>query len=189
MPVGRRDRLTFRGNVRQGRHGWLRLTPAYSLHVVHDILAGRAIDKPRVLEPFSGTGTTALVAAELGLYCDAIDINPFLVWLGNLKTQEFTESCILAYQAIADEVARRVENARRDLMRWTPAISNIHKWWSADVLQALAELLHQIQHTDMRETERDLAKVAYCRVMIESAKVSFGHQSMSFRRDRPNAQK
>ena len=27
----RRDHLTFRGNVRQGRHGWLRLTPAYGL--------------------------------------------------------------------------------------------------------------------------------------------------------------
>ena len=34
----RRDHLTFRGNVRQGRHGWLRLTPAYSRHVAREIL-------------------------------------------------------------------------------------------------------------------------------------------------------
>ena len=31
--------LTFRGNAKRGRHGWLRLTPAYSLHVVNEILA------------------------------------------------------------------------------------------------------------------------------------------------------
>ena len=31
--------LTFRGNAKRGRHGWLRLTPAYSLQVVNEILA------------------------------------------------------------------------------------------------------------------------------------------------------
>ena len=36
--LGRRAHLTFRGNVALGRHGWLRLTPAYSLALVRELL-------------------------------------------------------------------------------------------------------------------------------------------------------
>ena len=62
MTVRQRADLTFRHNVHRGRHGWLRLTPAYSVKLVGDILA--ASRKPRfVLDPFAGTGTTGLVCA------------------------------------------------------------------------------------------------------------------------------
>jgi len=33
---GRSDYLTFKGNLRQTRYGWLRLTPAYSVHQRHN---------------------------------------------------------------------------------------------------------------------------------------------------------
>jgi hypothetical protein len=33
-PIGRLEHLTFKGNLRQGRHAWLRFTPAYSVHLV-----------------------------------------------------------------------------------------------------------------------------------------------------------
>jgi DNA modification methylase len=38
-----------------------------------------------ILDPFSGTATTGLVAAEEGLSAQLFDINPFLVWFGNAK--------------------------------------------------------------------------------------------------------
>jgi len=38
--IGRLDHLTFKGNLRETRHGWLRLTPAYSVHLVAEILSG-----------------------------------------------------------------------------------------------------------------------------------------------------
>jgi hypothetical protein len=61
----RRDHFTFRGNLRNTRYGWLRLTPAYSVHLVADILDTVDLgDGGVVLDPFGGTGTTALVCAE-----------------------------------------------------------------------------------------------------------------------------
>src|SRR5579864_9465781 len=91
IPVPRlRHELTFRANIKNGRHGWLRLTPAYSLHLVEELAlqGGRA---QRVLDPFSGTGTTPLVCAQHGIRADSVDINPFLVWLGNLKLERFND--------------------------------------------------------------------------------------------------
>ena len=64
--LGRRDDLTFKGNLRQTRYGWLRLTPAYSVHQVEALLD--SLDKEAyVLDPFCGTGTTALVSPNGGL--------------------------------------------------------------------------------------------------------------------------
>ena len=57
--------LTFKLNRHYGRHGWLRLTPAYSVKLVSEILT--ASDRGiRVLDPFSGTATTSLCAAYAG---------------------------------------------------------------------------------------------------------------------------
>jgi tRNA/tmRNA/rRNA uracil-C5-methylase (TrmA/RlmC/RlmD family) len=84
MTKTKRD-LTFKHNRNLGRHGWLRLTPAYSVKVVQQLLE-HVRPASYVLDPFSGTGTTGLVAAENGLRCDLVDINPFLVWFAQVKT-------------------------------------------------------------------------------------------------------
>jgi len=49
---------TFRFNSSLGRHGWLRLTPAYSVKLVKETLKGESPES-LVFDPFSGTGTTA----------------------------------------------------------------------------------------------------------------------------------
>ena len=45
--LGQRAHLTFRGNVALGRHGWLRLTPAYSLALVRELLKQSGPDEDR----------------------------------------------------------------------------------------------------------------------------------------------
>jgi len=180
--LGRRDHLTFRGNVALGRHGWLRLTPAYSLHLVRELLV-QSQPGEFVLEPFSGTGTTPLACASLGIRCHAVDINPFLVWLGNLKLTAFADSTARAVKSAA---ARIAELAReRDAEAWRPGLHAIEKWWDAPTLHALAALCEGIRHParERAGAVSDLLRVAFCRAMIQTANVSFGHQSMSFKKD------
>lgn len=179
--LGRRDHLTFRGNVAIGRHGWLRLTPAYSLGLVRQLLKDSGPDE-FVLEPFSGTGTTPLACASLGIRCHAVDINPFLIWLGNLKLTKFDEGTARAVKAAA---ARIADNAREPgAAAWKPDLHQIEKWWDAPTLHALAALCDGIRNPSRERADhvRDLLSVAFCRVMIQTANVSFAHQSMSFKK-------
>lgn len=85
-----RGDYTFKYNKLQGRHGWLRLTPAYSVKLVKEILQKDTVfsdlGRKKILDPFCGTATTGVVAAESGYNCDLYDINPFLVWLGKIKS-------------------------------------------------------------------------------------------------------
>lgn len=179
--LGRRDHLTFRGNVALGRHGWLRLTPAYSLRLVQELLNSLGPDE-LVLEPFSGTGTTPLACASRGIRCHAVDINPFLVWLGNLKLTRFDESTACSVKSAA---ARIAGNARDpDAAAWKPDLHQIEKWWDEPTLHTLATLCDGIRNppNERADNVQDLLSVAFCRVMIQSANVSFGHQSMSFKK-------
>jgi len=63
MKVTQHSDYTFKYNKKLGRHGWLRLTPAYSVKLVKEIIDNIRGDS-FILDPFSGTATTGLVAAE-----------------------------------------------------------------------------------------------------------------------------
>ncbi|MGH2558340.1 MAG: DNA methyltransferase [Thermomicrobiales bacterium] len=180
---GRRDRLTFKGNLKETRYGWLRLTPAYSVHLVADLLDAHAAPDAVLLDPFCGTGTTALVCAERGVACDTTDINPFLIWLTRAKTRPYAPDQVTAFVQAAERVAAAMANDA-DLSPWTPPMHQIEKWWDAQPLAALGRAMAAIRELAQTTEESvvDLLKLAFCRVMIESSHASFGHQSMSFRR-------
>jgi len=179
----RRDDLTFKANLARTRHGWLRLTPAYSVHLVAELLDAHAPAGSVVLDPFCGTGTTALVCAERGVACDTTDINPFLLWLAAAKSRPYAASDLLRLEALGEDVTRALRADGRE-PAWRPPLHQIEKWWDAPTLRALALAREALARVAKEEPPAavDLLTVAFCRTMIERANVSFGHQSMSFKR-------
>lgn len=171
--------VTFRGNLARQRHGWLRLTPAYSVQLV-ERLVGELPRRTRVLDPFCGTGTTLLTCAEQGLSCTTVDLNPFLVWLANTKARDYSSADCSRARTL---VLRMAEASRRALPRdpWLPPISNIDRWWERPTQLALGRAFAVLRRSQHAPPVRDLASVAFCRALIASANVSFGHQSMSFK--------
>lgn len=176
VALRRKEHLTFKGNRSQGRHAWLRLTPAYSVYLVHDLVADLSADD-LVLDPFCGTGTTALVCSQRGIACDTVDVNPFLIWLTKAKCALYSRAEILRARAFPEQLARiKLDQSEA----WVPPIQDIHKWWPEPTLRALSLLFAEISQ-ERNVHSRDLLLIAFCRTAIETAAVTFGHQSMSFR--------
>lgn len=179
----RRDELTYKANLRSSRHGWIRLTPAYSVHLVAEILDADAPPGGVVLDPFCGTGTTALVCAERGIAAETTDINPFLIWLAEAKARAYSAADLAALERRAARVSAamsaRVEGEGEV---WTPPLYRIDRWWDAPTLSALGRGMAEIRRAagDEARPVVDLLEVCFCRALIERARVSFGHQSMSF---------
>ena len=182
MPMTKqRDDLTFRYNLKNGRHGWLRLTPAYSIKVVQHILESHPAIQ-YVLEPFSGTGTTGLVCGERGINCDLFDINPFLVWFARVKTTNYQLTQLSEARVGAQEIVADALKMNRPADLWLPPISNINRWWPENILLMLAKIYFAInQHFPQPSATKDLALVAFCRLLIEWSNAAFNHQSMSFK--------
>jgi DNA modification methylase len=173
------ERLTQKANLKHTRYGWLRLTPAYSVHLVMDLLNELNISDGVVLDPFCGTGTTSLVCVERGIRADTIDINPFLVWLAQTKCASYTSAELEQFVDVSSALI--VEVMARDGDEWIPAIHEIEKWWDAETLHLLGRAMAGIRAANCEPAVTNLLKIVFCRVMIEAANVSFGHQSMSFK--------
>lgn len=174
-----RERYTFRGNTAATRHGWLRLTPAYSVHAVRELLEARRQTDAPVLDPFCGTGTTLLTCAEAGVACDTLDINPFLVWLARAKSASYSQLQIASARRLAASMQRAAERPSSDA--WVPALHRIERWWDPHTLCALASSFERLRASRAAPPAKDLATLAFCRALIRVSAASFGHQSMSFK--------
>ncbi len=182
MVTKQRADLTFRDNLRRGRHGWIRLTPAYSVKIVHEILE-QYPDIHSVCEPFSGTGTTGLVAAELGLKCDLYDINPFLVWLTSVKCANYSKKEVSqASELGAALVSHAKTKASQSRSFWTPPISSIDRWWHPSRLETLASIYDSLNDLLPNESPtKNLFLVAFCRLTMQWSNAAHNHQSLSFK--------
>lgn len=177
--------LTHKANAGAGRHGWLRLTPAYSVRLVREKTGHLPADAV-VTDPFSGTGTTPLAAAEHGRAGQALDVNPFLVWLGNAKATNYAASLL---QEVREEIPRLAARAAKwadDASGlWAPRLHNIDRWWSPGSLAGLKCLRHVLDETCLPPAGLDLLSIAFCRAAIAASNAAFNHQSMSFKAAAP----
>lgn len=181
--IKQNSHLTYKGNKGVTRHDWLRLTPAYSYGLVSAAVDG-ADSEIRVLDPFAGTGTTGLVAAERGMRAWLLDLNPFLVWFARMKTRNYTLREIETTQRRARRAIELAnENETRDV--WVPPMFKIARWWHHDSLMALGRLRKALGRLALGAPVDDLLALAFCRVMITTSNAAFNHQSMSFKSSGP----
>ena len=168
---------TFKYNSSLGRHGWLRLTPAYSVRLVEEILAELDYTPRCVMEPFSGTGTTELVCANKGISSFALEINPFLVWLGNAKLGFYQRDKVEEFLSIANILMQHIEEyVPTDF----PPIYNIYRWWNPPQAEFLAKLKSAIKTVE-DDAVVQLLTVSFCRIVIELSNAAFNHVSTSFK--------
>ncbi len=172
--------LTFKLNRHFGRHGWLRLTPAYSVKLVAEILA--AADRGiRVLDPFSGTATTPLCAAYAGSDSTGVEINPFLTWLGNAKLATYRPSCLrAAREALAKVISQARQGDSKSVV--PPPMHNVQRWWNPEPLDFLCKFKAALEEAVPKKGPvRDLLLLVFCRLVINFSNAAFNHQSMSFK--------
>ena len=123
-----------------------------------------------ILDPFSGTATTGLVAAERGLSAHGFDVNPFLVWLGNAKCRNYSKTELARLQSAIDEALAACKTlVGQD--HWVPNIHDITRWWRPRTLSNLAALrralVAQFGEPATGAGASDLAWIAFCRLIIE----------------------
>ena len=172
--------LTYKYNMSMGRHGWLRLTPAYSLKLVQDILEQNG--KPRaILDPFSGSGTTGLVCAEQGISSWMVEINPFLAWVAKVKTSNYSEKELSEISFTAKKIVIEAAKSKKHL--WVPPISNIGRWWTNEYLDALSDLFEALKRNckESSASVTDILKIVFCKLVIKYSNAAFNHQSVSFK--------
>jgi hypothetical protein len=177
--LAQRADYTHKHNTPIGRHGWLRLTPAYSLKIVDELLS-HAAPQHRIFDPFCGTATTALCAASRGHDATTTELNEFLVWFGKAKTARYDLRVIHDAKTEAQRIVDDLLSGCGP-MADAPAIHNIERWWNPFALTFLRKVKGGIDASKVGTQARDLLLIAFCRTLIALSNAAFNHQSMSFR--------
>jgi hypothetical protein len=93
------------------RHRWYRFKEGFSAGLVSAFASEYLPTKNgRLLDPFLGSGTTAVEGARLGHVVDGIETNPFMAFMARVKTRDYTRATALESAALQCLRRRRRDN-------------------------------------------------------------------------------
>ena len=77
--------MQFGKNKKVPIHRWYPFVEGYSREFIESIISEQEVVPKNCLEPFSGSGTTALELQRMNIKCYSFEVNPFMYTLSNAK--------------------------------------------------------------------------------------------------------
>ena len=124
---------TFINNLKLPVHRWFRYSAGFSAEWVRSVL--REYKPVTVLDPFAGSGTTLLAAAQESIECYGFEAHPFVGRIANAKLAWNTP--IKDIHAYAELVIRKAETMFFDISKEPPLLL---KCYTEDALRTLCAL-------------------------------------------------
>ena len=164
---------------------WFRFKEAYSPVFVTDTIAGCDYPVRCVLDPFGGSGTTAVTARMKGLDSTSIEVNPFLADVIRTKVtpispESFAKSC----RAVVDRTRvvlgdyKTIEGAPATLVE--PGVKGRYVY-SREAYGAIRALNRRIAQLDVEEAR--LARVLLGSVLVECSNVWINGKGRRYRQN------
>jgi DNA modification methylase len=128
-----------------------------------------------VLDPFGGSGTTALEAVRLGRRALSIDANPLSALIGRVKTARIDSASLNELHALHGLLSAELQGGDLDsaalIQRWSkaaPDIPNREKWFSDSAFGELLLIRSRINELEAGVT-KDIALVALSRMVLQAS--------------------
>ncbi len=159
----------FDDNRRKPIHRWYPFVEGYSADLVASAL-GEFPEAQVILDPFGGSGTTALAAAEHGYDCYFSEVNPYLAWVADVKVNK-------ARAAASSNASAELTSIATAFVRGSvPPVDSEHPLIEADRRRRFfpdgvaAHALGALQLCDdCRPEVRDLARLAVATSLIPAS--------------------
>ncbi len=159
----------FNDNRRKPIHRWYPFIEGYSADLVASAF-GEFPEAQVILDPFGGSGTTALAAAEHSHDCYFSEVNPYLAWVADVKINK-------ARAAAGSDALADLESLAEAFDRGSvPYVDSEHPLVDTDRRRCFfpdgvaAEVLGALQLCeDCRPEVRDLARLAVATSLIPAS--------------------
>lgn len=182
--------VTFKGGQDRLAHRWFRLTPSFSPHLVVDVLEKYGTATSRVLDPFSGRGTTPIECQLRGVPCVGAEINPALHFAATVSLDWEVDADALRDHA--SRVVGRVRELKKSisasdpqelsthLSLHIPTIHNVYRWWRPEVLGELMLIKYAISELSCASPYKDALLLALTSILLDAANITLGRLQLHF---------
>ncbi|SFH01584.1 hypothetical protein SAMN05518865_13022 [Duganella sp. CF458] len=164
---------------------WFHFKEAFSPKFVADTLGSLPYKVRHCLDPFSGSGTTAITARMLGLSSSVVEVNPFLADLVEAKLTPLNHNQFLSsYRSLIKNL--RISGADRvAIAGMPPTLSepgvNDRYVFSEDVYSTIRALVRHSQKLDISAAR--LIKVLLGSVLVECSNVTINGKGRRYRKN------
>ena len=149
--------VTPRGAREKAVHRWYLFPHSFTGDLVHTLINEWGLnDQDKILDPFSGAGTTLLAAKEMGIPSDGYDLSPLAVLASNTKTATFSRQRLeAAWQTLEPTL---VYDSTVPMVRVYPKL--VQKALPEGRLEALDAIATGIANLNCSSSERDFFRLA-----------------------------
>ena len=128
----------FKGKIKTGIHNIGKypatMVPDMQYELLSIIAKQIKGNNIKLLDPFCGSGTTLVIAQDLGIDSTGIDINPYATLLSYVKTN------IYDYEKVQFAIDKIENNLNKEQNIEEHYFYNIEKWFRKDVIQSLSKI-------------------------------------------------
>lgn len=149
--------VTPRAAREKAIHRWYLFPHSFTGDLVHALIDEWELDgRDRILDPFTGAGTTLLAAKEMEVPCCGYDLSPFAVLVSNTKTAALSRNRL---EPVWRSLQLRLAQRRPAAMRRTYS-KLVQKALPEGRLKAFDAVASRIDELDCPPAERDFFRLA-----------------------------
>ena len=122
-----------------------------------------------VLDPFMGSGTTAIEASKHFSKIYGLEIDPYARLIASVSTRRYSQSETIELERVALAIIKDVSTCKAET-KFSPKLKNIHYWFDDDQFEDLLKIKTSILKTCRNDFERDFFLAALGDIIRQCSK-------------------
>ena len=175
--------MQFNKNKKEPFHRWYSFVEGYSREFIQSIVAEMNRDDLVCLEPFSGSGTTALELQNLGIPCFAFEVNPLMYLIARVKLENGYELKRFDYWYNYIKTQRIQQQVELETEFNTLYQGDGKEKWNYNTEIGIAvEKLRQVIESIAEEIYKELFKVALAAILLDVSNLYRNGKCLSYKK-------
>jgi len=181
--------MQFNKNKRISIHQWYPFVEGYSKEFIESILDEIGYTPTNVLEPFSGSGTTALELQFKNISCTSFEVSPFMHLLSSVKLYKNYE--VDKTKILIENFKIKLSNGPKNIRdykkipfgRTVVKTENLKKWnFNDESLDGILDIKYAIS-TIEESAYKDLFRIALASILLEVSNVFRNGKCLSYKKN------
>lgn len=154
--------LSLRNKTNGFTHGFHRFPAKFIPQVADWAIRSYASDSSRILDPFSGSGTTLVEAVRAGLDAVGQEINPLARLISRVKSTTLDPKHL---EILAADIAKKIRPSYDELITPINGVENFDHWFTHTAWRDLQTLKSAILTTPMDGSQREFFLVVFSSIL------------------------